>query len=334
MQRYMDLLVETLKKMREHNRWFVLIHENPDGDTLGCGLAVYSLGLRQGKEVRVMGKSAMPESYSFLPFSERYEQTQALTAADVSGDALVICVDTSTEERSVGGLSLLVDKRNSLNIDHHGDNKLYAGLNVVAPEASATAEIIMDIFEQSGLQLNRDEAVCLYTALVTDNGNFRFKSTTPRSHLCAAKLLETGIDPSELDDRINRNMTEGTMRLWGDAFCRIEIFADGNAAIFWLSFSDFRRAGADFTATDGLVNLLMRIKGVNVAILLTELEDGVKLSVRTRGSFSAREIAAEWGGGGHIQAAGAKINADIAQAMRTVKDRVGKYVTNRNTAVK
>lgn len=334
MQQYRDLLVETLNKMREHSRWLVLIHENPDGDTLGCGFALYSLGRRLGKEVRVMGKSAMPESYCFLPFSEHYEQTYALTAADVTEDPLVICVDTSTEERSVDGISLLVNKKNSVNIDHHGDNKLYAGLNVLAPEASATAEIIIDIFEQSGMQLNRDEAVCLYTALVTDNGNFKFKATTPRSHLYAAKLLETGIDPSELDDMINRNMTEGIMRLWGDAFCRVEIFANGRAAVFWLGFEDFRRAGADFTASDGLVNLLMRIKGVKIAMLLTEFEDGVKLSVRTRAPYSAREITAEWGGGGHIQAAGAKINADIAEAQKIVKDRVEKYVTDWNTAVK
>lgn len=332
MQPHKDLLVEALKKMMEHSRWLVLIHENPDGDTLGCGLAMYSLGRRHGKEVRVMGKSAMPESYCFLPFSEHYEQTQALTAADVAQDALVICVDTSTAARSVDGVTSLVDKRNSVNIDHHGDNKLYAGLNVVVPKASATAEIIMDIFELSGMPLNRDEAVCLYTALVTDNGNFRFKATTPHSHLCAAKLLETGIDPSELDDMINRNMTEGIMRLWGDAFCRIEIFADGKAAMFWLDFRDFIRAGADFTATDGLVNLLMRIRGVKIAMLITEFEDGIKLSVRTRSPYSAREITSVWGGGGHIQAAGAKINANITEAKKTVKDRVVEYVADRNTA--
>lgn len=325
--RYEDLLAEALKKMREYGSWLIAIHENPDGDTLGCGLALYSMGLRMGKRVRITGKSALPDSYCFLPFSGDYEQVQELTGGDTRG-TLVICVDTSTAERSVGGLG----GADVINIDHHGDNKLYAGLNVIAPEASATAEIIMDIFQRSGLPLEKDEAVCLYTALVTDNGNFKFRSTTPNSHLCAAKLLETGIDPSELDDRINRNMTIGIMRLWGDAFCRVETFAGGKAAMFWLDGSDFERAGADFSATDGLVNLLMRIKGVDVAILITEYEGAAKLSVRTRGPYSAREITAEWGGGGHIQAAGARINATVEEARKILKDRVAKYVTYRDTA--
>lgn len=325
--RYEELLAGALKKMRERDSWLIAIHENPDGDTLGCGLALYSMGLRMGKGVRITGKSVMPDSYCFLPFSENYEQIQELTDDDKRG-ALVVCVDTSTAGRSVGGLA----GADVINIDHHGDNKLYAGLNVIVPEASATAEIILDMFRLSGLPLEKDEAVCLYTALVTDNGNFKFRSTTPNSHLCAAKLLETGIDPSELDDRINRNMTAGIMKLWGDAFSRVETFADGRAAMFWLDGGDFERAGADFSATDGLVNLLMRIKGVDVALLITEYEGAAKLSVRTRGPYSAREITAEWGGGGHIQAAGAKIDATVEEARKILKDRVAKYVTYRNTA--
>lgn len=324
---YEGLLADALKKMRERDSWIIAIHENPDGDTLGCGLALYSMGLRMCKGVRIVGKSALPDSYRFLPFSGNYEQVQELTDGDKLG-ALIVCVDTSTAGRSVGGLA----GADVINIDHHGDNKLYGGLNVIVQEASATAEIILDMFRLSGLPLEKDEAVCLYTALVTDNGNFKFRSTTPNSHLCAAKLLETGIDPSELDDRINRNMTIGIMRLWGDAFCRVETFADGRAAMFWLDGSDFERAGADFSATDGLVNLLMRIKGVDVALLITEYEGAAKLSVRTRGPYSAREITAEWGGGGHIQAAGAKIDATVEEARKILKDRVAKYVTYRNTA--
>lgn len=324
------LLAEALKKMREHDSWLIVVHENPDGDTLGCGLALYSMGLRMGKDVRIIGKSALPDSYCFLPFSGSYEQVQELTGGDMRGGSLVICADISTAERGVGGLGYA----NVINIDHHGDNKLYAELNVVVPEASATAEIIVDLFRLSGLPLERDEAACLYTALVTDNGNFRFRSTTPNSHICAARLLETGIDPSELDDRINRNMTVGVMKLWGDAFCRVETFAGGRAAMFWLNGDDFKRAGADFSATDGLVNLLMRLGGVDIALLLTEYEGAAKLSIRTREPYSAREISAEWGGGGHIQAAGAKINATVEEARKILKDRVAKYVIDRDTAVR
>lgn len=326
-----ELLREVQKKLNEYSRWLVLIHENPDGDTLGCGLAMYSLGLRLGKSVRILGKSSLSDNYSFFPLSQDYERKDTLAAEDVPDGTLVICVDTSTVERSVGGLCSFINEDNSINIDHHGDNQLYAGLNAVAPEASATAELITDVL-LNGFGINKNEAVCLYAALVTDNGNFKFKSTTPYSHFCAAKLLEAGADPSELDDLINQNMTGDTMKLWGSAFCRVEIFADGEAAMFWLDKSDIRRANADPASIDGLVNTLMRIQGVKIAILLTEIDNQPKLSVRTRNPYSAREIAAAWSGGGHIQAAGAKIDIPFEDAKKTVKAWVVKYVADRNSA--
>lgn len=318
-----------LKRLESFGSWLVLIHENPDGDTLGCGLAMYSFGLRCGKNVRVLGKNNLPKSYCFLPFSSCYEQKSRLTACDVTDDTLVICVDTSTLERSIGGLSDFINADNSINIDHHGDNQRFAGLNVVVPEASATAEIICEILLQNGEYIDKNEAECLYTALITDNGGFKFKSTTPLSHVCAARLLEAGVDPSEMDDRINQNMTESTMRLWGDAFCRVELFAGGEAAMFWLSAEDFKRANAEFSAVDGLVNLLLRIKDIKIALLLSVSDDAPKLSVRTRDPYSAREIAAVWGGGGHIQAAGAKLNVPLEEAKKIVKDVIIKYVADR-----
>lgn len=325
-----ELLDKVREKFKEYGRWLVLIHENPDGDTLGCGLALYSLGLRLGKDVRILGKSCLPDNYRFFPLSEHYEQKLALTAGDVPDGTLVICVDTSTIERSVDGLRSFIGGDNSINIDHHGDNQLYAGLNVVIEEASATAEIITDLLGYFGIEKN--EAVCLYASLVTDNGSFKFKSTTPLSHLCAAKLLEAGADPSELDDLINQNMTREIMTLWGNAFCRVELFAGGEAAMFWLDKSDLEKANAGPSSVDGLVNNLMRIRGVKIGVLLMEIDEQPKLSVRTRAPYSARDIAAVWGGGGHVQAAGAKIDVSFEEAKKTVKDRVVKYVDDRNSA--
>lgn len=318
---------ELLQRLESFDKWLLLIHENPDGDTLGCGLAMYSFALRIGKSARILGKSNLPDSYLFLPFATDYEQKQQLTADDAGNDTLIICIDTSTVERSVGGLDDLIKEGNSINIDHHGDNKKYAGLNIVVPEASATAEIIAEILVYSGAGISKDEAICLYAALVTDNGYFKFKSTTPHSHLCAALLLEAGAVPSELDDMINKNMTSPIMRLWGNALCRAETFACGEAAMFWLDDADFRRADAGPSAVDGLVNLLLRIKGVKIALLLSAIDSEIKLSVRTRAPYSAREIAEIWGGGGHLQASGAKLRGmSFEEAEKAVKEAVIRYV--------
>lgn len=324
---------ETIDKIKlrldKYDNWLLLTHEAIDGDTLGCALALYSLAQRHGKSARIIGKSSMPDKYVFLPFAENYEQKENLTGADVTDETLIIFVDTSTLERSVGGLSGLINANNSINIDHHGDNHLYAGLNVVAANASATAEIIVEIMRRYGCELNKNEATCLYTALVTDNGNFKFKYTTPYSHLCAAWLLEAGFDHAELEDRITQNMTIEIMRLWGETLQRVEIFAGGIAAISWLSDADFAKANADAAATDGLVNMLLRLKGVDIALLLSSLDNIPKLSVRTRLPNSAREIASAVGGGGHIQAAGAKMNMTMEEALEIVRNTVIEYVADR-----
>lgn len=324
---------ETVDKIKlrldKYDNWLLLTHEAADGDALGCALALFSLAQRHGKNARVIGTSGIPDRYVFLPFVENYEQRETLTAEDVTDETLVICVDTNTLERSVGGLGGLINETNSINIDHHGDNQLYAGLNVVVPSASATAEIIVEIMRSYGCELNNNEAICLYTALVTDNGNFKFKSTTPYSHLCAAWLLEVGFDHARLEDKLIQSMTIEIMRLWGDVFKRVEIFANGVAAISWLSDADFAKANADAAATDGLVNMLLRLKGVDIALLLSSLDNVPKLSVRTRQPYSAREIASAMGGGGHIQAAGAKIDTTMEEALAVVRDTVVEYVTDR-----
>ena len=326
------VLHEALRKLDEFDRWLILIHINPDGDTLGCGLATYSFGARRGKEARVIGGCKIPESYCFMPFADKYEQIKVLTPGDVTDDTLIICVDTSTTERSVCGLKDFINENNSINIDHHGDNQLIAGLNIIVPEASATAEIITEIMLKSGYGIDTQEAVCLYAALVTDNGYFKFKSTKPQSHLCAARLLEAGVKPSQLDDFINQNMTREIMWLWGTVFSRAEVFANGNAAVFWVSKNDFIKAKAEHSAIDGLVNQLLRIMGVKIALLLSDYEGSSKLSVRTRMPYSAREIAAVWGGGGHVQAAGAMLSLPLEKALNSVRDTIEKYVADRNPA--
>lgn len=327
-----DILDGVVAKLAEFDSWLILIHENPDSDTLGCSLALYSLGSRCGKKVRIIGSTPLSWNQHVLPLVDRYEQITELTRRDIADDTLIICVDTSTVARSVRGLGEYVNSGNSLNIDHHGDNQFFAGMNIIAPEASATAEVIAEILLNGGFGIERDEAVCLYAALVTDNGFFKFKSTTPRSHLYAAKLLEAGVDPSQLDDMINQNMTPEILRLWGSALSRTKMFADGTAAFFWVNDADFALAGAGPSAIEGMVNQLLRIKGIKIALLISSYDGRAKLSVRTRAPYSAREIAAVWGGGGHLQAAGASLPGPLESALLIVMEAVEQYVSDRTSA--
>ena len=308
-----------------HVAWIVVCHENPDGDTLGCGMALYSLGVRLGRKVRLIGKDPLPCRYEFLRYAKDYEQVRELSPEEACG-ALVICVDTSTVNRSVPGLAkVLAQCADTVNIDHHGDNERYCRLNLVDSDASATAEIITDIMLAGGWGVTKDEADALYAGLITDNGNFRFRSTSPRSHICAAKLLEAGTDPAEIDDYVNENLSASGLKLWGTALSRTEIFAGGKGALFWLRDDDFKEASADASVVDGLVNMLLRINGVKIAIFLSDPNGVNKASIRTRPPYSAREIAAVFGGGGHVQAAGAAIQGTFEEALAKIRAEAERY---------
>lgn len=331
----MDMAVmrEVIEKFNSSKKWVILCHENPDGDTMGCGLALYSLGKRLDKDVRIMGRDPIPGGYRFLPYYQDFECCKEITEEEIK-NSLIICVDTSTAARSMPGLEKVLLIADSINIDHHGDNHLYCKLNLVDPDVSASAELITELLIEGGWGIEEGEAICLYTGLSTDNGNFRFGTTTARSHLCAARLLEAGVKPDVIDEHVNENMTPSILKLWGCAYTRTEMFSNGKGAMFWLKKEDFEEAGADSSAVDGLVNMLLRITGVKVALFLTEINGENKVSIRTKAPCVAREIASVFGGGGHLQAAGAKIAGTFQNAVDSVKAEAEKYIDDRAAAFK
>lgn len=327
---------EAAKKLKSYDSWAIFCHENPDGDTLGSAFALYSLGVRTGKKVSITCRHRLPETYSFFPYSDKLEVGYDVPVERVRG-ALLVAVDISIKSRAASNMDELLSACvDSLTIDHHVDNELFAKLNFVDPEASATAELITALFEVYGAGMTPEEAAAIYTALVTDNGNFRFNSTTPESHRCAEVLLRAGAKPADIDDAISENMTDKVLRLWGIALSRTEVFADGKCALFSLRSPEIEEARAFGSALDGLVNMLLRIKGIKIALFLTERRDGsgCKLSVRSRGEYNARAIASRFGGGGHTSAAGAKVELRFDEALASVRKEAEAYVALGNTASK
>lgn len=315
---------EALAKLKGHGAWTLVCHEHPDGDTLGSAFALCSLAKRCGKRAAVVSKDPLPQALSFFPYADELICSPSAPRSLAEG-ALLVAVDMSTAERSVDNFGELLSVcEDSLCIDHHGDNRLFCKTNLVEPQASATAEIVVRLMEAYGEGITAGEAAALYTALSTDNGSFRFSSTTAESHRCAGVLLEAGAKPDEIDDRVSQNMSAASLRLWGLALSRTETFGGGERAIFWLRRDELETSGVGSAELDGLVNLLMRIKGVKLALFLTEYDGYSKLSVRARPPYSARSVAAAFGGGGHPCAAGAK----TAGAFEDILERVKKEALN------
>jgi len=310
-------LTEALEALEKSRQWILLSHEQPDGDTLGCASALFSRAKRIGKPVRWVGPDQMPSAYRFLPWAEDYEPIANLSPSEGS---ILVFLDTTSPERTLPVLDLAGSF--SINIDHHGDNALFGKVNLVDPNAGATAELVWELLRRMRLSPAQDEAMALYTGLVTDTGRFGYSCTTPRSHRVAAELLETGVLPETMDRLLYCNWTPQALLLRGRAFSRMEYDRDRGFALSWLSRSDFEETGADYSETEGLSSDLLRIGDSRFSALLVENDASVRVSLRSRGDLSAAELAHRHGGGGHPKAAGMRLPLPIDAAVETLREEI------------
>lgn len=309
------------RALLEADSWVILAHERPDGDTIGCGSALARRADILGKSWSWFGPDEVPEAYRFLHGTERYRSRESLSGTDIEGNTAILVLDTSSLDRTVS-LGETRQKAVVLNIDHHGDNGLFGDVNLVSSEAPAVAELLWDIYEHAGWTPDVGEAESLYVALVTDTGHFRFEGTSQKTLEIASKLVKQGVEPQKMFSLLYENRSLSGLQLWGRGFLRAETFSDGEACITWLSQEDFSETKATREDTEHLVNELLHLKGVRLAFLLVEEDDQIRVSVRTKPPHNARDLACIWGGGGHIRAAGCKIEGNLAAALESIKRKV------------
>ncbi|HCD71148.1 DHH family phosphoesterase [Thermovirga lienii] len=313
--------------------WLVLAHEKPDGDSLGCGSALVRRAEVLNKDVIWCGPDEIPEMYAFLYGIERYK---VLESVEVPKDSVVVAIDIA----SLGRTTELLAGENSedvliVNIDHHGDNTCYGAINLVREEASSVAEIIWLMYNEFGWEVFSEEALGLYVALATDSGHFRFSNTSSQTHAVAAELLRIGeLDPQKIFTQIYENRPIRKMRLWGKAFIKAELHLSGRLCVCCLTNGDFEECGAKKEDTEHLVNEFLSIKDVMTAVLLVEDENGTKASIRTREPVDAREIARIWSGGGHVRAAGCRIEVPVEEAKELILKEIGAIYAERGYLIK
>lgn len=320
-------VVDTLSK---NANWLLLAHEKPDGDTTGCVVAMARLGLRLGKHVLIACSDPFPDRYSFLWGDLADRLVRDIPDDFPERDSVIVSLDTSNTARAVHNLPKALSRFVVVNIDHHADNERYGSTVWVDAETSATAEMVTKLMLQSGWGIEKQEAEALYVALVTDNGNFAYASTTTASHRCAIALLDAGVRPEEIAEHLESRLPSHTLHLWGRALITTELFADGRAAMFRLTAQDFEETTTSKQDTENLVNFLLRIQGVRLAAFCNETEQGVKVSLRARAPYSARQIAAAFGGGGHELASGCTVQASLSQACELVRKEMERHVATRS----
>lgn len=300
----------------------LVCHEAPDGDALGSLLGLARALAANGWDVAAWapGDGALPHDYAWLGLDGI-----ARTPPDDLDQRLLIALDCGSALRlGPGGPELIARADGSLNIDHHADNTRFADLDVVEPSAPCTTVLVRRLVAALDLPLGIEVAVPLFVGLVTDTGGFAYANAGADAHREAILLIEAGVEP----DAVFRSLYEGNpvarVRLLGRALSRLEIRADGALAVTWITRDDLAEVGALDTDCEGIVNHLRGIAGVSVAAVLREPEDPTrgawKGSLRAgRPDVDVAEIAHDFGGGGHHQAAGFSTDGDLATTLRQLE---------------
>ncbi len=316
------------KALRAGNKFFIAGHLNPDGDSLGCTLALTSLLERLGKTVYAYAAPAIGNDLKFLPGLEKVHVGILPEKPDFDTAILLECSD----RQRGGDLESVLSQVNTLiNIDHHLVSDDYGDVNHIDSSASSTAEIIFQLFEESGdepVLPTQAEATCLYTGLVTDTGRFVHSNTTAEALRVASALVALGADVNQINQVIYFTKSYIELKLLGRALEKMEMRFDNKYSQIILTHRDFESFGATPAQTQGIVSQPTMIPGVEVSALIKEEADKVSVNLRSRGAADVSRIAQTFGGGGHARAAGFKVIGksvnEVADALATVVQDVVK----------
>ncbi|MGD0651693.1 MAG: bifunctional oligoribonuclease/PAP phosphatase NrnA [Verrucomicrobiia bacterium] len=295
--------------LRSQNSFLVLTHYRPDGDAVGSQLALAILLKDVGKQVEAWNDDAVPAKFRFLPHSEMIQRPP-----DKPKDFdVVIAIDTSTWQRVGKAAQRIGKKTYFINIDHHVSNEKFADINWIVPNAPASGQIVCDLIKHGGFKLTRDIATCLFAAISTDTGSFSYTNTTAESLRVAADLVDAGVDVGKVCQHIYESYPFARLQLLQKALADIMRADHNRIAYCWVTNEMFDESGAKREDTEGLIDYARSIDGVYVAVLFEELPEPQKVRISLRSKhpkIDANSIAWHFGGGGHHEAAGARITGE------------------------
>jgi bifunctional oligoribonuclease and PAP phosphatase NrnA len=308
-------------------RVLLICHVNPDGDALGSMLG-FGLGLRRiASELSIgrlqatfPGEMDVPEPFRQLPGADLLIRD---ADADPAPDA-ALAFDAASIER-LGKLGELFQAAPvSILLDHHASNTRFGGINLVDPHAAATSVLADGLLRRLGVPLDVEIAECLYVALATDTGSFKFDSTTPLVHEFAARLISTGLRTGELSRRLFDSRPFGAVRLFGEAMARATLEPDavGGAGLVWTyaTLEDVRKYGQRPAVLEALIDSVRCVQEADVACVIKQVtETQWAVSMRSKGRVDVSRVAVALGGGGHRFAAGftgAGTATDIIESIR------------------
>jgi len=307
-------------------------HVNPDGDGIGSEVALASWLRDRGAAVTVINTSPLPVVYRFLdPGGSILRFDAARDASAIASADTIAVLDTNHPDRLRTMRDAVAASRAvKVCIDHHLDPAPFADFFVIDDDATSTGELIYRLLLRlHGSALSPDVATGLYCAIMTDTGSFRYPRVDPETHEIAGHLIECGADPVRIFSEVYERWTPGRLRLLGKVLSGLTTEAEGRIAQVAVTRGMLAETGTTEEDTDNFTTYPMSLQGVEIGILFLEAEQGVKISVRSRGDIPANEICRAFGGNGHKNAAGARVeNITLGELRPNVIATARRYLPN------
>lgn len=311
---------------------FVLTsHVNPDGDALGSELAMAALLTAMGKRVSILNHSPVPDNFRWLDPDGMIKTFDPATQRELitTADAILV-LDTNQPERIRSlGEAYNASPAVKIIIDHHLEPAPMADYIFKDTDATSTGEIVFRMMKALKPDaLSKPMATALYAAIMTDTGSFRYPRTVGETYRMAGELVDAGADPTQIFASIYETWSPGRMRLLGEILDSMKTMYDGKLAYVICTRDFLKHTGTTEADTDSFTTYPMSVDGVIAGILFLELPDGVKISFRSKGMVAINELSKEFGGGGHMNAAGARLhNAGLQETIEKVTAAAEKYLS-------
>lgn len=300
---------DVISFLRKKDDFLIATHINPEGDALGSSIAL-SMALESiGKRVIVYDRDPVPYFYRFLPGNERFLNSISNLKSQISNLILLDCNDPERAE-----LSDFVKKHQpfSVVIDHHRTERDFGDLRWIVPDASATGQMIYHLIRAMGIDISGDMATNLYTAIAIDTGTFRYSNTDASTLLDASELVRAGAEPAHIATSLYDTWSKGRFELLIMTLNTMEIM--NGIALTIVTKEMFQKTGTNASDTENFANFPRMMADVKISAFFREIEEGWKVSLRSKGDINVAEIAEIFGGGGHRNAAGYKIKGSLIVA--------------------
>ncbi len=302
--------------------FLIFPHINMDGDALGSSVALCATLRNMGKEAYILIEDEVPGFLDFLAKDYCTHNMNIIENPDVC-----VAVDCGEFSRFPARVEKFQSGKITGTIDHHVTTMPIFDFNYIRPEAAATGELIFELVKTMGKSLKGDVSQGILTAITTDTGNFQYSNTTAHTHRITAELMDNGAKPNEISINLYQNIRLQKLILNNMILQGLKVFAGGRGIICGVTQGMIKETGARMEDTEGIVETIRNVKNVEVAVFVKELTNKeCKISMRAKRDANVAEIAQSINGGGHVKAAGGKLNMSFNEAMKHMEDLVYQYI--------